>query len=216
MRTRAAAWLGIALSLVLLGPTRVAVAAGEAQVVAVSPGSSADVVIGGGAPITIHVGETVEGVTLLDAQRKGAVIRIGGVTKTLPLVAYRGPAADAASVTLAVDESGHFFAHGDVNGTSVPFVVDTGATLTVLSRSVADRIGLDYGGGTPIQVMTANGIVKGWRVSIDSLRIGNATERNVDAAVVDNDSLPIGLLGMSYLNRFDMHRQGSTLVLRRR
>jgi aspartyl protease family protein len=192
------------------------VAAGEAQVVAVSPGSSADVVIGGGAPITIHVGETVEGVTLLDAQRKGAVIRIGGVTKTLPLVAYRGPAADAAGVTLAVDESGHFFAHGDVNGTLVPFVVDTGATLTVLSRSVADRIGLDYGGGTPIQVMTANGIVKGWRVSIDSLRIGNATERNVDAAVVDNDSLPIGLLGMSYLNRFDMHRQGSTLVLRRR
>jgi len=38
----------------------------------------------------------------------------------------------------------------------------------------------------------------------------------VDAMVVDNDMLPIALLGMSFLGRFDMQRQGSTLVLRRR
>jgi len=53
-------------------------------------------------------------------------------------------------------------------------------------------------------------------VTLDSVQVGGSTERDVDAIVVDNDSLPVGLLGMSYLNRFDMQRNGSTLVLRRR
>ena len=67
-----------------------------------------------------------------------------------------------------------------------------------------------------MQSMTVNGAVRGWRVTLDSVQIGGATERDVDAIVVDNDYLPVGLLGMSYLNRFDMQRNGSTLVLRRR
>ena len=88
--------------------------------------------------------------------------------------------------------------------------------MTTLSRADARRIGLDYRGGTPIRTTTANGVVNGWRMSLDSVRVGDTTVRDVDAIVVDNDSLPVGLLGMSFLDRFDMHRQGSTLVLRRR
>jgi aspartyl protease family protein len=52
-------------------------------------------------------------------------------------------------------------------------------------------------------------------VSLASVRVGDVTVRDVDAIVVDNDTLPVGLLGMSFLGRFDMQRQGSTLVLRR-
>ena len=96
------------------------------------------------------------------------------------------------------------------------FVVETGATLTTLSRADAQRIGLDYRGGKPTRTTTANGVVNGWRMSLDSVRVGDTTVRDVDAMVVDNDTLPVGLLGMSFLGRFDMHRQGSTLVLRRR
>jgi aspartyl protease family protein len=48
------------------------------------------------------------------------------------------------------------------------------------------------------------------------VRVGEVTVRDVDAIVLDNDTLPVGLLGMSFLNRFDMNRQGPTLVLRRR
>lgn len=175
-------------------------------------------VIAGGAPITIGVGETVEGVTLLSAERRGAVLRIGGVAKTLPLVAYRGSAAgvDQATLTLLADQAGHFIASGAVNGTSVRFIVDTGATLIALSRAQAQRIGLDYERGTPAQSWTPNGVVNGWRISLDSVRVGNTTEHDVAAIVVDHDSLPVGLLGMSFLNRFDMQRQGATLVLRRR
>jgi aspartyl protease family protein len=96
------------------------------------------------------------------------------------------------------------------------FLVDTGATLTILSRTDARRIGLDYRGGTPSKVMTGNGEVSGWRVSLDSVRIGATTVHDVDAFVVDNDALPVGLLGMTFLDRFDMHRRGETLVLQHR
>ena len=172
-----------------------------------------------GAPVTIEVGETVEGIKLLRADRASAVLSIDGITKTLPLVADSASVGDPAgsgTVTLLADAGGQFFTSGTVNGRSVRFVVDTGATLTTLSRADAQRIGLDYRGGKPTRTTTANGVVNGWRMSLDSVRVGDTTVRDVDAMVVDNDTLPVGLLGMSFLGRFDMHRQGSTLVLRRR
>ncbi len=191
----------------------------DVRVVAVTPGRSADVVIERGAPVTIEVGETVEWVKLLRADALGAVLSVDGITKTLPLVGDRASVGDTAtsgSVTLVADARGQFFTSGTVNGRSMHFVVDTGATLTTLSRADARRIGLDFRRGTPIRTTTANGVANGWRMSLDSVRVGDTTVRDVDAIVVDNDTLPVGLLGMSFLDRFDMHRQGSTLVLRRR
>ena len=192
----------------------------EVQVVAVWPGVSADVVIDGGAPITLQVGGApVEGVAVVEANRDGAVLRVDGIEETLPLSGRRPPVAATTSsdtVTLSADQSGHFVTHGAVNGKTVSFVVDTGATLTTFSRTEAKRIGLDYQRGTATRSLTANGIVNGWRLSLDSVTVGGATLHDVDAMVVDNDTLPVVLLGMSFLRHFDMQRQGATLVLRRR
>jgi len=189
----------------------------DVRVVAVTPGQSADVVIDHGEPITIEVGATIEGIKVLRVDRDRAVLSVNGITKTLSLVAdpSAGRVVGRSTVTLVADARGQFFTTGAVNGQSVPFIVDTGATLTALSRADASRIGLDYQRGKPTAAMTANGVVRGWRVSLDSVRVGDVTVRNVEAVVVDNDTLTVGLLGMSFLNRFDMHRQGSTLVLRR-
>src|SRR5437870_5768841 len=153
----------------------------DVRVVAVTPGQSADVVIDGGTPITIDVGQTVEGVRVLNVDRNGAALSVNGVRKTLPLVAERGSLGDATgsdTVTLTADPHGQFFASGVVNGRPVRFIVDTGATLTTLSRADARRVGLDFQGGTPVQSSTVNGMVKGWRVSLDSLRVENTTVRN--------------------------------------
>lgn len=191
----------------------------DVQVVAITPGRSADVVIGRGAPVTIEVGETVDGVKLLRADKAGAVLSVDGVTRTLPLVAYTGSNEDpggSGTLTLSADARGQFITSGTVNGRSIRFIVDTGATLTTLSRTHAKRIGLDYRSGTPTRATTANGVVNGWRVSLDSVRVGDTTVHDVPAMVVDNDTLPLALLGMSFLDRFDIRRQGSTLVLRRR
>jgi len=191
----------------------------DVRVVAITPGRSADVVIGRGPPVTIEVGETVDGVTLRRADRAGALLTVDGNTRQVPLVpdtGWAGGASVSGSVTLEAGPGGQFFTSGTVNGRSMRFVVDTGATLTMLSRADAQRIGLDYRGGTPVRTATANGVANRWRTSLDSVRVGDATVRDVDAIVVDNDTLPVGLLGMSFLAHFDMQRQGSTLVLRRR
>lgn len=193
--------------------------AADVQVVGVTPGRSAVVVIDGGAPITLAIGDVpVEGVVVLAADRGGATLEIDGVEQVVPLTPLRraSSAARRDTVALAADAQGHFVTEASVNGRPVRFVVDTGATLTTLSRVEAKRLGLDYRSGTPQQIMTANGIASGWRVALESVTLGGATARNVDAIVLDSDALPIGLLGMSFLGRFDMQRNGSTLVLRPR
>lgn len=190
----------------------------DVQVVAVTPGQSADLVIGDGGPVTIQVGETIEGVKLLRADRAGAVVSDEGITETLPLVADGSieHAAPSDTVRLSADGHGQFLTSGAVNGRPVNFVVDTGATVVALSRPEATRIGVDYSSGQPAKVQTASGEAHGWRVSLGSVRVGEVTVRDVDAIVIDGDAPRVGLLGMSFLNRFDMHRQGSTLVLRSR
>lgn len=206
-----------ALSSVLLARPCGAV---DVQVVAVTPGVSADVVIDDGAPITLEIdGEPVEGVTLLETRRSGAVLRIDGVVRTVALGgvgAEDAGSAQSRTVALAADAQGHFVTRGTINGRSVRFLVDTGATLTTLSRKEADRIGLDYRRGAPQRTVTANGTVQGWRVSLDTVTVAAATASDVDAMVLDSDALQDVLLGMSFLGRFDMRSQGSTLVLRRR
>jgi len=185
----------------------------DVRVVAVTPGRSVDVEIDHAAPITVEVGETTpEGVR---------VMRVDGTARTFSLVADHGGGAGGGTepggtIMLAADSHGQFFATGSVNGRQMQFVVDTGATLTTLSRRDAQRLGVDYRRGALTKTVTANGVANGWRVSLASVQVGSTTVHDVDALVVDNDMLPIGLLGMSFLGRFDMQRQGSTLVLRRR
>jgi aspartyl protease family protein len=190
----------------------------DVRVVGITPGQSADLVIGNGAPVTVQVGETIEGVKLLKASLTGAVVSEAGINETLPLVADGSsePAAPSDTVRLSADAHGQFFTGGVVNGRPVNFVVDTGATLMALSRPEATRIGVDYGRGRPATVQTASGEAHGWRVSLATVRVGEVTVRDVDAIVIDGDAPRVGLLGMSFLNRFDMHRQGSTLMLQRR
>lgn len=209
------AWLCVAVVGILSLPA--ACFATDVRVVAVTPGKSADVVIDGRGPLTIEVGATIEKVTVLRADWNGAVVSIDGAPRTLPLTADSsvGHVASSSTVTLAADVRGQFFTRGTVNGRSVSFIIDTGATFLTLSRADATRIGLDYRVGKPAQAMTANGAVRGWHLSLASVRVGDVTVHDVEAMVVDTDGLTVGLLGMSFLNRFDMQRQGSTLVLRR-
>lgn len=195
-----------------------AAAATDVAVVAVTPGRSAALVIDGAPPITVRVGEAIGGVSLLAADGDGARLRIDGVERKLPLTAVEAggghlPAMD--SVTLSADGRGHFVADGSINGRRTRMLVDTGASLTTLSRAEADRIGLRYRGGARARAATANGIAEGWRVRLASVAVGSVTVRDVDAMVLDTD-LGIVLLGMSFLDRFDLERRGSRLVLHRR
>ncbi|TCL09585.1 aspartyl protease family protein [Shimia isoporae] len=123
---------------------------------------------------------------------------------------------DEGRIELPRSGDGHFHATLDVNGASIAFVVDTGASDLVLSKQDAVRAGLDPD-NLPFfgRAMTANGPVATAPVRLDEVRFGGYTDRNVPASVNDGE-MSTSLLGMTYLNRFSQITiAGNKLILTR-
>jgi aspartyl protease family protein len=145
------------------------------------------------------------------------VIEVEGARRSLARGQhYSTGASDARqSVTLAADTRGHFITDGAINGNPVRFLVDTGATMVALPAAEAVRLGIDYRKGQPGLSATAGGMVTTYRVKLDSVRLGAIEISGVDGVVLEQ-GLDITLLGMSFLNRIEMKRDGHTMVLIRR
>lgn len=181
-------------------------------------GTKAIVVIDGGAPRTLAPGQkTAEGVLLLGTEKHAASFEIDGKKRVLQMgQAYAATASGRPSVTLKADTRGHFVDLGSINGGSVRFLVDTGATFVALPASDAKRLGIDYLRGERARMQTANGIAASYRVKLDTVRIGEVEINNVDAVVNENDAMGMTLLGMSFLNRMEMKRDAQSLTLTKR
>ncbi len=195
-----------------------AAAAADVAVVGLFPGKAV-LVVNGAAPRTIGIGaRTPEGVRLLSIEGDFATVEIDGKRHRLGIgdqaVSQGGPEGGGA-VTLTADGRGHFVTGGIVNGASVRFLVDTGATMVSLGASDAARAGVDFRRGEPVMTMTANGPAQAFKTRISSLKIGEIAVADVEALVHAYD-MPIALLGMSFLNRMEMRRDGQTMTLRRR
>lgn len=159
-----------------------------------------------------------EGIKLLstDTQEEKAQIEINGKPEVLTLGVVRSSFASKGrgSVTLYPETNGHFYADGIINGVTVRFLVDTGATGIALSGDVADRIGIDYKRfGHPAYVRTAAGVVAAYFLTLDSVTVGNITLHNVEAAVQVGSNPKPALLGMSFLGQLDMKRDDEKMEL---
>ena len=193
-------------------------AAADVSLVGVIGGKAAVVVVDGGDPKTVKVGQTWNGITVLSVEKDRATMEIEGSRRVLLQGEhYRRTAtsSDRAQVTLAAGPGGHFIGEGAVNGAPIRFLVDTGATSIALPASFAQRAGLDYRKGRRGMSSTANGMVPVYRVSLDTVRLGDIELQSVDAVVFEN-GLDVALLGMSFLNRVDMKREGETMTLTKR
>ncbi len=180
--------------------------------------NKAVVSINGGKPKTLSVGQTSNGVKLITANSQVATFQVEGKTKQLSMgqaAAMGGASASSGvtSVTLYADKQGHFISDCTINGKSFKFLLDTGATTVAMNSGDAKFANIDYKRGTPMQASTANGVVNGYRVTLDSLKIGAVSLGQVEATVLEGGSPPIVLLGMSALNRLDMKRQDIALTL---
>jgi aspartyl protease family protein len=181
--------------------------------------NKAVVQIDGGPLRTLAVGQaTPEGVRLVSVERESAAFEIDGKRTVLGIgqarIARSEPAAQSA--TLVADTAGHFAADGKVNGQSIRFIVDTGATITAIPAAEARRLGIDVAKGQPVLLRTANGTARGRQVKLDVVSLGGVTLYGVEAVVMEGDGLAMPLLGMSFLNRMDMKREGSVLTLTKR
>lgn len=172
----------------------------------------------------LAVGQTSpEGVKLIatDTAEETAQIELDGRREVLALgvVASAGFAEpkDIESITLWADSGGFFRADGQINGRAVKFLVDTGANTIALNSRTAERIGLDYRRhGRPAFASTAGGVVRVYTVKLESVAVGGILLHNLDAGVIEGDHPTEVLLGMSFLGKLDMTRDGDRLELRKR
>jgi len=145
--------------------------------------------------------------------------------KAPPRVVSSGPVATAAAATPQISEHeialpanamGHYTANVMLNGQSVPMMIDTGATLVVMSADVADRIGIvPPPNAQRVQTHTANGTAFATLVSLDSVEIGPIYVPGVQALIADRSAGDVNLLGMSVLSRLSgVEQRGGYLYLR--
>jgi aspartyl protease family protein len=189
-------------------------------------GDKALVSVNGAPPRVMRPGERIGGVRLVGVGPQGVEIDMDGRRHLLAIghgvhvpsasPDAQGAAASGGRVVLTADGRGHFTATGTVNGLPVRFMVDTGASLVSLPSSVARQAGVDLSHATPVVINTANGHARAQRVVINSLKLGQIRANLVEALVVDDAALSQPLLGMSFLNRTNMLREGDTLVLTQR
>ena len=208
---------GLFLGAILAAP---AAQATDVTVIGLFPGKAV-VTINRGAPRTLGVGErTSEGVALISSDSRGAVLEIDGKRQALEMGQHFESAALTGarqSVTLPADEHGHFVVDGAVNGAYVRFLIDTGATFVSLPASEATRLGVDYRKGRPtVSVMADGRRVASFRVTLDNVTIGDLTLFNVEGSVNEGSGMGAALLGMSFLNRTEMRREGPNLTLTKR
>jgi len=190
----------------------------EVGLVGVFPGKAAVLVIDGGEPRSVRIGQKLSGVTVISVEREQAVVEVDGKRRSVALGQhYRTEeAADTRqSVVLAADPRGHFIVEGAINGGSMRLLVDTGASAIALPAADARRLGIDYRKGERGITQTANGNAVAYRVRLDRVKVGTIELSGVDAIVIES-GLEIGLLGMSFLNRLEMRRDGQTMTLIRR
>ena len=209
----------ICLSLLLACAAAALVAtAAEVALIGVIGDKAAVLALDGGEPKTVKVGQSWRGITVLAVEHDRATVEIDGTKRVLERGQhYRGtaPASTRESVTLAADARGHFFAEAAINDVPVRGVVDTGASSVVLSATEATRLGLDWRNGARRMMQTANGTTPGYLVKLTKVKVGGIELHEVDAVVVEQGP-GVALLGMSFLNRLEMKRDGDTMTLIRR
>ncbi|MDB5896793.1 MAG: hypothetical protein JWP41_395 [Ramlibacter sp.] len=183
-------------------------------------GSKALLIVDGAPPRGVAVGESYKGVTVVSTVGDQAVLEIAGKRQTLrvgdaPASVGGGSGGRGTRIVIPAGSGGHFLTQGAINGRAVQFVVDTGATSVAMGVQDAQRLGIDYRKGELGMGSTANGNVQVYRVKLASVRIGDVELYEVDGIVLPS-SMPVILLGNSFLTRFQMKRENDMLVLDRR
>lgn len=115
----------------------------------------------------------------------------------------------SGGVILRTDRQGHFRGTVLVNNVPMPFLIDTGATRTVVPRKFANAAGLAP--GRYHRANTAGGDVVEQETQIGTLKIGNAIIKNLDASI--NEHLEEVLIGMNTLKYFHITQNDNTLTL---
>ena len=163
--------------------------------------------------------ESPEGIKLLDANSSRAVVQINGQRRDLKLNSKitTGHEKIKNTVQLFPGDGGHYFVDGLINGNSIRFLVDTGATTIAINKHMAKKIGLLYKvDGQKGFVETASGTATAYGVRFSTVQIRSIKLKNIPGTVIDGSFPSIALLGQSFLNRLNLRRDGLMMELSER
>ncbi|TDY01699.1 retropepsin-like aspartic protease family protein [Thiohalophilus thiocyanatoxydans] len=173
-----------------------------------------------GTQYTLRPGEaTPQGIKLIRADSDKAVLEIDGRRETYELgnqisTDYSRPEMAEAVI---YRQRGMYLGSGSINGYSIRFIADTGASAISMNEAQARRLGIDFRVvGDPTRVSTANGLARAYKVKLDRVKVGNIQLHNVTGLVHEGNSPRIILLGMSFLGQLEMQRDGERLVLKKK
>ena len=123
-------------------------------------------------------------------------------------------AGDGGMIEVPRSADGHYYLTLTINGTDLPFMVDTGASGLVLSLPDAEHLGIDPQSLAFLgAASTANGIVRTALVTLPLVELGSF--RNEDfRAYVSEGQMQGSLLGMDYLGQFRIEVSGDRMILR--
>jgi len=166
---------------------------------------------------------TPEGVKLIKSNSKEAIIEIDGISKIFTLDekignTFKTTSDDKNTISIRKraiikgDANGMYLTKGQINGKTVEFLVDTGATYVSMSSDLAKQLKIKYEKGNKIQLETAKGMSIAYEIKLKKVKVGDIELYNI-LGVVSDDMPNITLLGMSFLRKLDMKRKGKTMIL---
>ncbi len=167
----------------------------------------------------LAVGETSpEGVKVISANSRGAVLEVDDEQKQYNMgqtaVSTTFTKRKTQKETIFINSGGMYMTFGNINGRSVRFLVDTGASAISMNSAQAKQLGIRYDKiGIRAGVSTASEFADAYRIRLKSVTVGNITETNVEAFVIDGNHPGPILLGMTFLGRLSIEHSGNSMTL---
>ena len=159
-----------------------------------------------------------EGVKLITVEQDAVVVIDNGKRLRVDFTTHMSSnftEKETTEVKIWADNRGSYHTPGAINGQIVNFLVDTGATSIAMNEYVARRLGIDYRyRGTSIRAQTASGITTAFQIQLDSVKVGEITLYNVEAAVLQGGYPAEVLLGMSFLKNVELERSKDFMILK--
>lgn len=115
------------------------------------------------------------------------------------------------TLTLYLRADHSYRVQGSINSRPVEFVVDTGASSTVLSQRTADAVGIRTCTGLGYTA-TANGAVPSCVVTVPQLTFGTFRVENLMVTILPNLNVD-ALLGMDVLRRMKVEQRGDVMYI---
>ncbi|MDH5572512.1 MAG: retroviral-like aspartic protease family protein [Gammaproteobacteria bacterium] len=161
-----------------------------------------------------------EGIKLVSSDSQYAVLEINGKQEKYALGSHVSSHFDKPEIkgqAMIWPVNGMYVVAGSINGYPIKFMVDTGASWVSMNSEQAKRLGIDYRvKGRRDWVSTANGTVPIFIVNLDKVKIGDIEFSHVEAGVLEGHSPSEVLLGMSFLERVEIERKGTMMLLKRK